>query len=171
MNPSGRKLLKQLVWLTIYIIFALSYVAGVVIFALQHHNYWACGGFAVVPFLIALRAALMLIPQYRLYQMFPPMSSSRKIYQSIFFGGCLIGIALGLWLMARGIQEHQSWTGSSYFCSMTGMWMAAKWSFYVTLPIYHLREDTLEEEALIKLGLLGAGAENITSEPVMYQGN
>ncbi|KAG5477881.1 hypothetical protein LSCM1_05183 [Leishmania martiniquensis] len=167
MNKSERKVLKRRIWLGIYIIFALAYFAGALNFGVEHRNYWACAGFSVVVLLIALRVALFLAPQYRLYQIFPPCSLNRVAYQMFFLSTCLTGISLGLWLMAKGIEHHQRWTGSSYFCGMIGMWMAAKWAYFVTVPIYELREDTLEEDALIKLGLIevGGGRESGGHEP------
>ncbi|KPA79352.1 putative mitochondrial putative multi-pass transmembrane protein [Leptomonas pyrrhocoris] len=139
--------------LILYYIFALAYLAGALDFGIEYHNYWACVGFTLVLFFIALRMVLFVTPQWRLYQIFPPCSFARAAYQSFFLAACLAGVALGLWLMARGIQHHQSWTADSYFCGMTGMWMWAKWAYFVTVPIYDLREDTLEEESLIMLGL------------------
>ncbi|GET89079.1 hypothetical predicted multi-pass transmembrane protein [Leishmania tarentolae] len=162
MNELERKRRKFRIWLAIYIIFGLSYLSGVLLFCFVHQNYWACGGFVCVIFLIALRVALFVTPQYRLYQIFPPSSFKRMAYQMFFFSCCLVGIGLGMWLMARGIQYRQSWDGRSYFCGMTGVLMAAKWSYMVTRPIYDLREDTLEEDALIRLGLLDAGRDSVS---------
>ncbi|KAG5478365.1 hypothetical protein CUR178_05080 [Leishmania enriettii] len=159
MSDSERKLRERRIWLAIYIIFILAYFAAAVNFGAVFHNYWACAGFTAGLLFIALHVALFLTPQYRLYQIFPPYSFNRVAYQMFFLCACMIGISLGLWLMAKGIQHHQRWTGSSFFCGMIGMWMAAKWAYFVTVPIYELREDTLEEDALIRLGLIEGGKE------------
>ncbi|AYU79317.1 hypothetical predicted multi-pass transmembrane protein [Leishmania donovani] len=173
MNELERKRRTFRIWLAIYIIFALAYLSGVLLFCFVHQNYWACGGFVVVILLIALRVALLATPQYRLYKIFPPCSFSRIAYQTFFLCACLVGISLGVWLMARGIKHRQSWTARSYFCGMTGMWMAAKWSYIVTVPIYDLREDTLEEDALIRLGLIDSGKDKASgsNEPVTLKAN
>ncbi|KPI83956.1 putative multi-pass transmembrane protein [Leptomonas seymouri] len=153
MAEADRKKWNFRIRLIMYYVFALAYLAGALDFGIEHHNYWACTGFAVVLLFIALRIVLFVTPQWRLYQIFPPGSFTRIAYQTFFLTACLTGVGLGLWLMARGIQHHQSWTSESYFCAMTGMWMWAKWAYFVTVPIYELREDTLEEESLIILGL------------------
>jgi hypothetical protein len=170
MTEADRKKRNFRLRLILYYVFALGYLAGALDFALEYHNYWACGGFAIVLPFIALRVALFVTPQWRLYRIFPPCSFVRAAYQTFFLAACLAGVGLGLWLMARGIQHHQSWSADSYFCGMTGMWMAAKWAFFVTLPIYELREDTLEEESLLILGLAEpVKAVNKENEPAAYQ--
>lgn len=170
MSEADRKKRNFRIRLIVYYVFALAYLAGALDFALEYHNYWACGGFAIVLLFIALRVVLFITPQWRLYQIFPPRSCVRAAYQSFFLATCLAGVGLGLWLMARGIQHHQTWSADSYFCGMTGMWMAAKWAFFVTVPIYELREDTLEEESLIILGLaepaIATGEDN---EPAAFK--
>lgn len=169
MNEVDRKKREFRLRLIMYYIFALGYLAGTLDFALEFHNYWACGGFAIVLLFIALRVVLFVTPQWRLYKIFPPCSFLRAAYQTFFFAACLAGIGLGLWLMARGIQHHQTWSADSYFCGMTGMWLAAKWAFFVTMPIYELREDTLEEESLIILGLVESPKLPVEeNEPMAY---
>lgn len=170
MSEAARKKQMFRMRLIMYYVFALAYLAGALDFALEYRNYWACGGFAIVLFFIALRVVLFVTPQWRLYRIFPPCSFARAAYQTFFLAACLAGVGLGLWLMARGIQLHQTWSADSYFCGMTGMWMAAKWAFFVTMPIYELREDTLEEESLIILGLAQpAGESKGENEPVAFQ--
>ncbi|KAK7198935.1 hypothetical protein NESM_000860500 [Novymonas esmeraldas] len=174
MNEFDRKRRTFRIRLGVYVIFALAYLAGALDFAIEYHNYWACGGFAIVLLFIALRVLLFVTPQYRLYQIFPPCSFNRAAFQTFFLCTCLAGIGLGLWLMAKGIQHHQTWTADSYFCGMTGMWMAAKWAFFVTVPIYELREDTLEEDALIMLGLIEDAGKEVTfvkNEPAAFKEN
>ncbi|KAI5688275.1 hypothetical protein MNV84_04318 [Leishmania braziliensis] len=169
MNELKRKQRERRIWLAVYVIMGLAYVAGALNFGFEHRNYGACTGFFFAVLLIALRVALFVTPQHRLYQIFPPSSFNRAAYQTFFLCLCLTGISLGLWLMAKGIQHHQVWTAKSYFCGMIGMWMAAKWAFFVTMPIYELREDTLEEDALLRLGFIERGRERISgnSEPLL----
>lgn len=152
---------QQKIWfrvhLALYIIYFLAYLAGVLTFALEYNNYWATAGFSVVMVLIAIRIALYVTPQHRLYEIFAPGGLTRILFQAFFFCVLLTFFALGLWMMARGIMTHQSWTGDSYFCGMTGMWMAAKWAYFVTVPLYELREDTLSTESLFLLGMVDSG--------------
>lgn len=170
MTEADRKKRNFRLRLLMYYVFALAYLAGALDFALEYHNYWACGGFAIVLLFIALRVVLFITPQWRLYKIFPPCSVARAAYQTFFLAACLAGVGLGLWLMARGIQHHQTWSADSYFCGMTGMWMAAKWAFFVTLPIYELREDMLEEESLVILGFVDAPkVEDEGHEPTAYE--
>lgn len=152
MTPEER---KKLIWslrLGFYIAFVLAYISAVIVFAVEYQNYWAAGGFAIVIGLICLRIYLYVTPPDELYRTFSPLSWHRAIYQGIFFCVGLAGVGVGLWLMSEGIKKHQRWTGDSYFCAMIGVWMAAKWAFFVTIPIYDLRPDTIEELLIARYG-------------------
>ncbi|EPY38532.1 hypothetical protein AGDE_04359 [Angomonas deanei] len=134
-----------------YVFYIVAYASGIILFITEYDNYWAAGGFAFVPAFIIIRIGLFLTPIDVLWRTFPPKSFSRAFFQAFWFAAGWAGIGIGLWLMARGIQNRQGWTGDSYFCGMTGAWMAAKWCFFLTVPIFHLRADnmTLEQQKMI----------------------
>lgn len=133
-----------------YVAFILAYISGVVIFIVDYENYWAAGGFTITIFQILARLYLFLLPKEMLFRAFPVASVSRALWQGINGAYGFAALGVGLWLFARGIQEHQAWTGESYFCSMIGVFMSSKWGFFLTIPIYELRPDLMEEEALMK---------------------
>ncbi|EPY29476.1 hypothetical protein STCU_04537 [Strigomonas culicis] len=145
-NPSKKRFTVNFFWhlgLAAYVLFLCAYASGVMIFGVEFDNYWAVGYFSCVVVFIFIRIALYLTPVDVLYTLFPPGSRLRIFYQAFFFTCGWVAFGLGIWMMARGIQSRQAWTGDSYFCAMTGAWMASKWAFFLTIPMYKLREDTL----------------------------
>lgn len=155
-----------------YIFFALAYVSAVALFALLFENYWAAGGFALTIVLILVRLWQFLMPTEKLYVMFPVASWQRALWQSSFFALFLGAFGVALWLFARGLQKRQNWKGDSYFCSMTGVFMASKWSFFLTLPIKNLRPDTIDEPTMAKIrSTMGISSDSSScSEPFGYSG-
>lgn len=150
MTPEEKQNIIYHVRALMYIVFACAYVSAVVLFVMLYDNYWAAGGFSLTIALILVRLWMFLLPVEKLYAMFPVASWQRALWQSCFFALCLGGIGVCLWLFARGLQKRQNWTGDSYFCAMTGVAMAAKWAFFLTLAIKEVRPDTLDDATMEK---------------------
>lgn len=132
----------------LYIAFIIAYLCGASVFARQYSNYWACCGFSIVIVLIAIRLALHVLSEESLYKIFPAMSLTRAAFQGFFLCLGLAMLGIGFWLMYRGLHFYQHWDGESYFCSMIGVWMAAKWSFFLNNAMYKFRPDTIEASVM-----------------------
>lgn len=151
MNPEDKRTLAFRSRVFLYVAFIAAYISGVVIFIVQFKNYWAASGFSFVIAFLFIRLWLFVTPLEKLYHIFPPLSWTRAVFQGLFFSVGVAFVGLTLFCAARGIQLHQQWKGDTFFCGMTGMAMAAKWSFFLTIPIYQLRPDQLSPEMLAKI--------------------
>lgn len=137
----------------LYVVCILAYCIAFVDFLVEWKNYWACAGYIVAAALMSLRLFFFMASKETLYRLFPLQSIRRAVFQVFFvlFGLSLFG--LGFWLLALGVQRSEKWTGSSYYCSMIGIWCGAKWGLFITIPIYDLRPDVTDEEFLAKVVL------------------
>lgn len=137
-----------------FLFFIVAYFSGFFVFLIVYNNKLAAGGYMGAAVQMSLRLIISCLSTKTLYKVFPLKSVRRALYQSFFL---LVGIAfliLGFWCLAKGAEKSQSFSGSSYYCSMVGVWCAAKRGFFLTAPIYHLRPDkTGPKEYLQKMCL------------------
>lgn len=139
-----------------YIIFAIAYVSAVTLFGMLYENIWAATGFGLTICLILVRLWQHMVPPEKFYMMFPVASWQRALWQACFFAAFLAGLALSIYLFARGLQKRQNWSPDSYFCGMTGVAMATKWAMFVCLSLKGARLDNMDEETLDKVHMLMA---------------
>lgn len=128
----------------LYLFFILVYLSGFFVFLIVYNNYLAAGGYLGAAVQMSIRLIISCLSTKTLYKAFPLKSVRRALYQAFFL---LVGIAfliLGFWCVAKGAEESQAFSGSSYYCSMVAVWCTAKWGFFLTAPIYHLRPDKTE---------------------------
>ncbi|KAH9597254.1 hypothetical protein LSM04_007147 [Trypanosoma melophagium] len=130
----------------LYILFAISYAIGVIIFIRDFNNILAASGFAVACFFIAVAVGLYVIPDKKLNSIFSPGSKSRISLQLTFLIITLGFIGAALYALGQGIKLRQAWKGDSYFCSFISLLTAAKWSFFCGLRIHRVRDVLVEDE-------------------------
>eukprot|EP00796_Vickermania_ingenoplastis_P003888 gene3888-2759_t len=135
----------------LYVVCIVAYLVAFVDFLVEWKNYWACAGYMIAALLMSLRLWMFVTPTETLYKIFPLGSVRRAAFQGFFLCVGFALLIIGFWLIAKGAQRSQPWTGESYYCSMIGIWCAAKWGFFITVPIYNLRPDITDPDYLDKI--------------------
>ncbi|ORC88873.1 putative multi-pass transmembrane protein [Trypanosoma theileri] len=130
----------------LYVLFAVSYAVGAIIFIREFNNYLAASGFAIACFFIGVATVLYAIPDKKLYSIFPAGSKSRICFQLSSLIITLGFIGLALYALGEGIKRRQAWKGDSYFCSFIALLTSAKWSFFCGLRIHRVRDDFVEDD-------------------------
>lgn len=125
-------------WLVIlYVIFVIAYAMGAVMMGGEFHNPSAAAGFSCTTLMLLIYIVLARHPPERVQQ----CSFLARTVQGIVMFGLLTAtfLALAIYYVIYASRNHQSYTGSSQYCSMTSFLMAAKWSLACAIRVRHFR--------------------------------
>lgn len=127
------------------------YITFFVLCLVLWENYWAAYGNLIAAIFVVFTLGLVLCPNEILYRIFPLGSVTRVLFQALFATGGLALVVIACWLLSRGVRDVQGVGGRTYYLSALAFFIAGRWAFFVTIPIYYLRPDQTDPQFATKL--------------------